>query len=105
MSYKTEDQYKIIADIGAWNFRFSKIDPINSSEIIHQYKSRVGKVGKSGRIRLISDYDSKYGFVDEVDTKFQNVFTKSVITNFGLLDNLFDQMLKSYSIINEKRSD
>jgi hypothetical protein len=103
MSFKSDNQYRIIADIGAWNFRFSKTDPVNASEIIHKYKSRVGKVGKSGQIKLVSEYDSKYGFIDEVDTKFQNIFTKSVVTNFGLLDNLFDKMLKSYSIINEKR--
>lgn len=103
MSYKTDHTFRIVADIGSWNFRYSKDSQSGSADTVHNFKSRVGKQGKSGQTRLVSDHDSKFGFVDEVETKFQNVFTKSVATNFGLLDSLFDQLLRSYSIVNEKR--
>lgn len=103
MSYKDTNDFKIAADIGSWNFRFSKRNKKNYIPKIHSYKSRIGKAGKSGQVKLISELDSQTGFIDEVDTKFQNIFTKSVITNFGLLDILFDRLLKTYSIINEKR--
>jgi hypothetical protein len=103
MSYKESEDYRIVADIGSWNFRFSKVPPNGLNRHIHAYKSRIGKAGKMGHTKLISEADARSGFIDEVDTKFQNIFTKSVITNFGLLDVLFEQILKTYSIINEKR--
>ena len=110
MSFKKDFDYRLVADIGSWNFRYSctgksSKDQSNSNneQTIYNYKSRVGRENKSGKVNLISEKDSNEGFVDETVIKYQNVFTKSVMTNFNALDHLFGQVLNSHSIVNEKR--
>ena len=98
-SYKEDHSLRFVLDLGSWNFRFWS----NKNNKIFHMKSRIGKVSKNNQINLFSEDDYKNKFIDEADSKFLNIFTKSVLTDFESMDNLFEKYLEDESITNEKR--